>query len=82
VAAIRDCAASHAGVVRVNEVLTLHSAPTMVTVISADFEDAITARDVERIVFDIETQVAELFPVVARVYVRPRDSSVEVPVAG
>jgi hypothetical protein len=78
VAAIRDCAASHAGVVRVNEVLTLHSAPTMVTVIiSADFEDAITARDVERIVLDIETQVAELFPVVARVYVRPRDSSVE-----
>lgn len=83
VAAIRDCAASHAGVVRVNEVLTLHSAPTMVTVIiSADFEDAITARDVERIVLDIETQVAELFPVVARVYVRPRDSSVELPVAG
>ncbi len=74
---IRIRAASHAGVVRVHEVLTLHSAPTMVTVIiSADFEDAITARDVERIVLAIEREVAASFPIVARVYVRPRDSSV------
>ena len=77
VEAIRSKAAAHAGVVRVHEVLTLHSAPTMVTVIiSADFEDAITARDVERIVLAIEREVAASFPIVARVYVRPRDSSV------
>ncbi|MCH7629387.1 MAG: cation diffusion facilitator family transporter [Proteobacteria bacterium] len=77
VEAIRAKAAAHAGVVRVHEVLTLHSAPTMVTVIiSADFEDAITARDVERIVLAIEREVAASFPIVARVYVRPRDSSV------
>ncbi len=77
VAAIRTCAAGHAGIVAVHEVLTLHSAPTMVTtIISADFEDTMTARDVERIVLDIERQVAERFPIVARVYVRPRDSSV------
>ncbi|MCW1383866.1 cation diffusion facilitator family transporter [Novosphingobium sp. KCTC 2891] len=76
VEAIRSRAAAHAGVVRVHEVLTLHSAPTMVTVIiSADFEDAITARDVERVVLAIEREVATTFPIVARVYVRPRDSS-------
>lgn len=76
VAAIRACAAAHAGIVRVHEVLTLHSAPTMVTtIISADFENSMTARDVERIVLDIERDVAERFPVVARVYVRPRDSA-------
>ncbi|MFM9937200.1 MAG: cation diffusion facilitator family transporter [Novosphingobium sp.] len=76
VAAIRACAAAHAGIVRVHEVLTLHSAPTMVTtIISADFEDSMTARDVERIVLEIERDVAERFPVVARVYVRPRDSA-------
>jgi cation diffusion facilitator family transporter len=76
VAAIRALAAGHAGVVGVDEVLTLHSAPTMVTVIiSADFEDTITARDVERIVLAIEREVALRFPVVARVYVRPKDSS-------
>ena len=76
VAAIRACAEAHPGIVRVDEVLTLHSAPTMVTtIISADFEDSMTARDVERIVLDIERDVAERFPVVARVYVRPRDSA-------
>jgi len=76
VVAIRDCAAAHKGIIAVHEVLTLHSAPTMVTtIISADFEDTMTARDVERIVLEIERQVAERFPIVARVYVRPRDSS-------
>ena len=49
----------------------------MTVIISADFEDTITARDVERIVLAIETQVAAQFPIVARVYVRPRDSATE-----
>ena len=74
VAAIRDCAASHAGIETVHEVMTLHSAPTLVTaIISADFTDTMTARDVERIVAAIERQVAASFPIVARVYVRPQD---------
>jgi cation diffusion facilitator family transporter len=72
IAAIRSCAEGHAGVVSVAEVLTAHQAPEMVVcVISADFEDTITARDVEQTVRDIETEVARQFPVVARVYVRP-----------
>jgi len=78
VAAIHRLAAGRPGVCKVHEVLTVHSAPTMVTVIiSADFEDTITARDVERIVLAIETDVAAQFPIVARVFVRPRDSKVE-----
>ena len=76
VEAIRDCAAGHAGIVRVHEVLTLHSAPTMVTaIISADFEDSMTARDVERIVLQIERDASARYPILSRVYVRPRDSS-------
>ncbi|WP_084355945.1 cation diffusion facilitator family transporter [Novosphingobium lentum] len=76
VAAIRRCAEGHRGVVAVHEVLTLHSAPEMVTVIiSADFDDAISARDVEGIVADIERQVALSYPIVARVFVRPMDAS-------
>ncbi|MEQ1497319.1 MAG: cation diffusion facilitator family transporter [Novosphingobium sp.] len=72
VEAIRACAASHAGVRKVHEVLTVHQAPEMVvSVISADFEDSITARDVEQTVRDIEAAVARQFPVVTRVYVRP-----------
>lgn len=74
--AIRRCAEGHVGIVAVREVLTLHAAPDMVTtIITADFVDTITARDVERIVADIEHRVAERFPIVARVFVRPQDAS-------
>ena len=76
VAAIRELAEGHAGVVAVHEVLTVHQAPDMVvSVISADFEDTITAREVEQVVRDIEQAVAARFPVVTRVYVRPVDGS-------
>ena len=76
VAKIRSCAEGHAGIEAVHSVLTVHSSPTMVTVIiSADFTDTLTARDVEQIVADIERQIAVNFPIVARVYVRPQDSA-------
>ena len=76
VEAIRLCAQAHQGVVKVAEVLTVHQAPRMVVaVISADFDDAITAREVEIIVRDIEAAVERTFPTVARVYVRPLDLS-------
>lgn len=73
IAAIRACAEGHRGVEAVHEVLTVHQAPDMVvTVIAADFDDAISARDVEQTVRDIEAAVAAQFPVVTRVYVRPQ----------
>ncbi len=76
VRALRECAEAHPGIVKVHEVLTLHSAPEMVTaVISADFEDRILAREVERIVCEIEREVAARYPIVAHVVVRPLDSS-------
>ena len=73
IAAIRNCAAAHHGIVAVHDVMTLHSAPDMVTaIISADFDDKISAREVEGIVAEIERQVAAGFPIVARVFVRPQ----------
>lgn len=76
VAAIRRTAEGHPGIVCVHEVLTLHLAPEMVTaLISADFEDTISARAVEGIVAAIEREVAQQFPIVTRVFVQPRDSS-------
>ena len=61
VEALRKCAVAHAGVVAVQEVLTLHQAPDMVVaVISADFDDAISARDVEQTVADIENEISVL----------------------
>lgn len=74
VEAIRCTAQAQRGVVSVGEVLTLHSSPDMVTcIISADFDDDISARAVEKIVATIEAEVARLYPIVARVYVRPSD---------
>ncbi len=76
VAKIRDCAAARAGIEAVHDVLTVHSSPTMVTVIiSADFTDTLTAKEVEQIVAEIEREIAVSFPIVARVYVRPQDAA-------
>ena len=75
VRAIERTAAAHPGVVKVHEVLTLHIAPEMVTaMISADFDDTISARAVEKIVAKIEAEVGAMFPIVTRVFVQPRDS--------
>ncbi len=72
VEAIRASAQAHDGVDKVLDVLTVHHAPDqIVSVISADFDDGISAADVERIMRDIEAQVAKDFPVVTRLYVRP-----------
>lgn len=72
VEALRRSAESHAGVETVHQVLTVHQAPDqVVAVISADFDDGITAADVERIIRDIEAKVAQEFPIVTRLYVRP-----------
>jgi cation diffusion facilitator family transporter len=69
---LRLCAEGHRGVVAVKEVLTVHQAPDMiVAIISADFEDTISARDVEQTVADIERQISDKFPLVTRVYIRP-----------
>ena len=74
--AIRACAAAHAGVVGVKDVIAVHQAPEMViSIINANFEDTMTARDVEQVVCDIERAVAAQFPTVTRVYVRPYDSA-------
>ena len=77
VEAVRASAAAHPGVTTVHEVLTIHHSPDQVlSVISADFDDGISAADVERIVSDIEAKVAVEFPVIKRIYVRPASGAV------
>ena len=73
---IRTAARSQRGVVGVGEILTVHSSPDQVTVaMSADFEDSITAGDVERIIADIEARVEKRWPVVKRLYIRPQQNA-------
>jgi cation diffusion facilitator family transporter len=70
--ALRVSAETHDGVTKVHEVLTVHHSPDqVVSVISADFDDNISAADVERIVRDIEARVAADFPIITKLYVRP-----------
>lgn len=72
VVALRASAEGHDGVDRIIDVVTVHHAPEqIVAIIDADFDDRISAADVERLVRDIEAKVAEEFPVITRLYVRP-----------
>jgi cation diffusion facilitator family transporter len=72
VEALRISAETHDGVDKVYDVLTVHHAPDqIVAIIDADFDDRISAGDVERLVRDIETKIAADFPGVTRLYVRP-----------
>jgi cation diffusion facilitator family transporter len=60
-------------VTAVGEVLTVHSAPDQITaMLSVDFEDHITARQVEAVICAIENEVAAQYPIVRRLYIRPR----------
>jgi cation diffusion facilitator family transporter len=69
---LRELARGQAGVVGVGYVLTLHSSPDIVTaMVNVDFEDSLTAADVERIVCEIEAQAQERWPHVRRLFVRP-----------
>jgi len=73
VEAIRELARAKAGVVEAGEVLTVHSAPDIVTVmVSVDFDDAISGGDVERIVCEVEEEASRRWPQVKRLYIRPR----------
>jgi cation diffusion facilitator family transporter len=71
--ALRALVADRRGVTAVGEILTVHSAPDQITaMLSVDFEDGISARDVERLVCRIEEDAAAQFPAVRRLYIRPR----------
>lgn len=61
------------GVTAVGEVLTVHSAPDQITaMLSVDFVDTMSAREVEALVCSVEQEVEQRFPHVRRLYIRPR----------
>jgi cation diffusion facilitator family transporter len=72
VADLRSLARACPGVVGVGDVLTIHSSPDAITaMLSVDFDDSISAGQVERIVEQIEHQAGERWPHVRRLFVRP-----------
>ena len=71
VAGLRS-AAARSGVMGVGEVVTVHYSPDQIVAnMSVDFDNRISAGEVERIVADIETEVRSKWPQVVRLYVRP-----------
>jgi cation diffusion facilitator family transporter len=73
VEALRQLVIAKAGVTAVGDILTVHSSPDQVTaMLSVDFDDGISARDVERIVCEIEQEAARTHPLVRRLFIRPR----------
>jgi cation diffusion facilitator family transporter len=74
--ALRDLAASKRGVVAVGNVLTTHSAPDQITaMINVDFDNDISAGDVERIVGEVEVEARERWPQVRWLFVRPHQGA-------
>ena len=69
---LRAAAAGRPGIVGIGRILTVHSAPDQITALmSVDFEDGLTAGEAERIVGEIEAEVALRWPIVRRLYIRP-----------
>ena len=64
------------GVVGVGYVLTVHSSPDQITVMmNVDFDNAIPAGEVERVVCTIERDAQRRWPQVRRLFVRPMEGA-------
>jgi cation diffusion facilitator family transporter len=76
VESLRAFACGCKGIMGVGEVLTIHSAPDIITaMLSVDFDDNISAGEVERIVQHIEEQAGQRWPQVKRLFVRPQQGA-------
>ena len=69
---LRKMTSDKSGVVGVGHVLTIHSAPDQITaMLNVDFDDKISAREVERIVCEVEIEARNRWPHVRHVFIRP-----------
>jgi len=72
VSALRELTASKKGIVGVGHVLTIHLAPDQVAgMINVDFDDSISAGEVERIVEAVEDEAQTRWPQLRRLFIRP-----------
>jgi cation diffusion facilitator family transporter len=75
VSSICRIARAHRGVERSNGLFTVHIGPRqVVAALSIEFQDALTASDVEEVVADLEDQVRKAHPEVVSVLVKPQKS--------
>lgn len=73
---LRELVRGQAGITGVGDVLTVHSSPDQITaMVSVDFDDDLTARNVEDIVARIEADACQRWPLVKRLYIRPQSGA-------
>ena len=69
---LRQLACSKPGVVGVGHILTVHSAPDQImAMVNVDFDDEISAGELERIVRAVEKEAHHRWPEVSRLFIRP-----------
>jgi divalent metal cation (Fe/Co/Zn/Cd) transporter len=69
-------AAAEPGVESANGIITTQMGPDqIVAALSVDFSDALSARDVERIVVDIEHKVRAEHPEIVTLFVKPQSDA-------
>lgn len=75
IAGIRSAVARD-GVMGIGEIMTIHNAPEqIVAAVNVDFDNRLSAGDVERIIDEMERDIQKLFPSVYRIYVRPHENA-------
>ncbi|RLB70948.1 MAG: cation transporter, partial [Deltaproteobacteria bacterium] len=63
-------AASHPEIEHVNEVLTMHMGPEFILVnLSVDFQDSLSADQMERTVQKLDEQIKQAYPPVKRIFI-------------
>lgn len=64
------------GVMGIGEIMTMHNAPNqVVAAINVDFDNQLTAGDVERMIDHMERDIQKEFPSIYRLYVRPHEDA-------
>ena len=69
-AGLSDIIDKQPGILRVNEMLTMHLSPQDILLnLSIDFKDQLTSQEVEREVSEMEREIKEKFPEIKRVFI-------------
>ena len=77
---IRAAAAGEQGIVGVGHIMTVHSSPDQITVmVSVDFDDTISAGEVEKLIHSIESEAGDRWPMVRRMFIRPQSGAGDLP---
>lgn len=75
VSGVRDILQASPSIDRVNEVLTMHMGPDFILAnLSVDFDDRLSAADVESIIADLDTAIRKRFPQIKRIFVEAETS--------